>query len=91
MESSKKNTIMVIVIVACLVVAGIITYAASSRETGFKSVKRGTLTWLKCRNPDCEGEHQMDKRDYFETIDKEIEKHPTLMATPPLVCPECGP
>lgn len=85
-----KKPIMIAAVVACIAAAVIITLVSRSGETGIKSVPRGELTWLKCRNPDCETEYQMDKRDYFEAIEKEVRKHPMLMATPPLVCEKCS-
>jgi hypothetical protein len=90
MEEGKKKMIMIVVIVACLVVAGIITYATRSRSTGgIESIKRGTETvWVKCRNPKCENEWQMDKRDYFEYLKEHQE--PTSMTIPAIVCPKCG-
>jgi len=90
MEEGKKKIIMFVIIMACLVAAGIITYASRSRSTGgIESIKRGAETvWVKCRNPDCEHTWQMDKRDYFEYLRKHRE--PMAMTAPPVVCPECG-
>jgi len=89
MEASKKKPIMIGVIVACLALAGIITYTTRSRETGgIGSLKRGKMTWLKCRNPGCEHEHQMDLKDYF--IYMQEHQDPMSMMAPAIVCPECG-
>jgi predicted RNA-binding Zn-ribbon protein involved in translation (DUF1610 family) len=90
MEESKKKMIMAVVVAACLVAAGIITYATWPRSTGgIESIKRGTETvWVKCRNPNCENEWQMDKRDYFEYMAEHQE--PTSMTIPAIVCPKCG-
>lgn len=81
---------MIVVIVACLVAAGIITYATRPRSTGgIESIKRGTATvWVKCRNPDCEHAWQMDKRDYFEYLKEH--QDPMSLTAPAIVCPECG-
>jgi predicted RNA-binding Zn-ribbon protein involved in translation (DUF1610 family) len=91
MEEGKKKMMMIVVIVACLVAAGIITYSTRSRNTGgIESIKRGTeMYWLKCRNPDCEHEWQMDKRDYFEYLNEHREDAPP-MSVPAIVCPKCG-
>jgi predicted RNA-binding Zn-ribbon protein involved in translation (DUF1610 family) len=89
MEDSKKKPIMIGVVVACLVLAGIITYATRSKEAGgIASIKRGKMTWLKCRNPDCEHEYQMDLKDYF--IYMKEHQDPMSLAVPAIVCPECG-
>lgn len=90
MEEGKKKTIMIVVIVACLVAAGIITYATRSGSTGgIESIRRGTETvWVKCRNPDCEHTWQMDRRDYFEYLRDHHD--PMSMTAPAIVCPNCG-
>jgi predicted RNA-binding Zn-ribbon protein involved in translation (DUF1610 family) len=90
MEESKKKPIMIGIIVVCLVLAGAITYITSSgEEGGLDSIKRGEqMFWLKCRNPDCEHEFQMDMKDYF--IYMKEHQDPMSMAPPAVVCPECG-
>jgi rubrerythrin len=86
MEEGKKKMIMIGVIVACIVAAIVITVATHSGSSsgGVDSIKRGTMIWLKCRK--CENTWQMDKRDYFEYI----EKYRVGMTIPPLVCPKCS-
>jgi len=89
MEESKKKPIMIGVVVVCLALAGIITYVTNSGEGGgIESIKRGKPTWLKCRNPDCEHEYQMDLKDYFIYVRDHQE--PMSLAAPALVCPNCG-
>jgi len=89
MEESKKKAIMIAVIVVCLALAGAITYITTTGSSGtVESFKRGQLTWLKCRNPDCEHEYQMDLKDYFIYVRDHQE--PMSLAVPPIVCPECG-
>ena len=90
MEASKKKPIMIGVIVACLALAGIITYTTRSGETGgITSLKRGQeMFLLKCRNPGCEHEHQMDMKDYFVYMKEH--QDPMSMTAPAIVCPECG-
>jgi predicted RNA-binding Zn-ribbon protein involved in translation (DUF1610 family) len=88
MEEGKKKMIMIGVIVACIAAAVIITVATHSKrsEGGIESIEPGTMYWLKCRNPKCENTWQMDKKDYFEYI----EKHRMGMTAPGVVCPKCG-
>ena len=89
MEDSKRKSIMIGVIVTCLVLAGIITYATRSKRAGsIESIKPGQMIWVKCRNPDCETEYQMDKKVYFKTL-QEI-RDPMMMTAPGLACKECG-
>ena len=90
MEDSKKKPIMIGVVVVCLVLAGIITYATRSGSGGgLDTIKRGQeMFWLKCRNPDCENEWQMDMKDYFMYMKEH--QDPMSMAPPAHVCPKCG-
>lgn len=86
MDNSKKKPVMIGAIVACLVVAVVVTYMNSGTSSDIGSMKRGQLTWVKCNNPDCKAEYQMDKKDYFEYL----QENATGMSTPALVCKECG-
>jgi ribosomal protein L40E len=89
MDEGKKKIIMIVVIVACIVAAVVITVATHSGSStgGVDSIKRGTaMLWIKCRSPKCENTWQMDKRDYFEYI----EKYRMGMTVPGVVCPKCG-
>jgi ssDNA-binding Zn-finger/Zn-ribbon topoisomerase 1 len=89
MEEGKKKMIMIGVIVACIAAAVIITVATHSGSSigGIESIKRGeAMFWIKCRNPKCEHTWQMDKRDYFDYL----EKHRVAMTVPGIVCPKCG-
>lgn len=87
MEDSKKKPIMIAIIVACIALAGVITYVSSSGGGGgIEAVQRGEMMWVKCSNPDCAAEHQIDKKDYFMYI----QEHQKGVATPPLVCKDCG-
>ncbi len=87
MEDSKKKPIMIAIIVACIALAGVITYVSSSGGgSGIEAVERGEMMWVKCSNPDCAAEYQIDKKDYFMYI----QEHQKGVAIPPLVCKECG-
>jgi ribosomal protein L40E len=89
MEEGKKKMIMIGIIVACFVAAGIIFFATRSRGPGggIEDIKRGqAMYWMKCRNPECENTWQMDMKDYFEYI----EKHRVGMTVPGVLCPKCN-
>jgi uncharacterized OB-fold protein len=88
MEEGKKKIIMIIVILVCIVAAIIITVATHSGSSagGIESIPTGTMVWLKCRNPQCENTWQMDRRDYYDFIDK----HREGFVVPGIVCPKCG-
>jgi predicted RNA-binding Zn-ribbon protein involved in translation (DUF1610 family) len=90
MEEGKKKIIKIVVVVACLVAAGIITYAtrSGSSSSGIDSIERGEMIWLKCRNPKCENEWQLDKKDYLVYLKEHAT--PGMMTAPPVVCPKCS-
>lgn len=86
MEDSKKKRIMIGVVVVCFVAAGVIWYATRPADTGIGSIKRGTMFWVKCNEPKCGAEYQIDSKDYYEYV----QKHQKGMGPPPLICKECG-
>jgi hypothetical protein len=89
MEDSKKKPIMIGVIVVCLALAGGITYMSRAKDSGgIESLKRGTMVWLKCRNPGCETEYEMDMKDYFLYLKEH--QDPMSMAAPAIVCRDCS-
>ncbi|MFA5251104.1 MAG: hypothetical protein WC454_00765 [Phycisphaerae bacterium] len=87
MEESKKKIIMIGIIVACIVAAIVITVATQSSGDGVDSLRRGqAMVWIKCRSPKCENTWQMDKKDYFEYL----EKNRSGMTVPGIACPKCN-
>lgn len=92
MEASKKKTIMITIVVACLALAGAVTFSMrGTQKAGLEGVKAGEEMWLvKCSNPDCEVDYQIDKREYLETLAKRREELSMGMGSPPLICQECG-
>lgn len=88
MEEGKKKMIMIVIIVACIAAAITITVVTRSGG-GLETIRRGTaMVWFKCRNPDCEHEWQMDRRDYSEYLREQQE--PMAMVAPATVCPKCS-
>ncbi|MBN2317215.1 MAG: hypothetical protein JXM79_25035 [Sedimentisphaerales bacterium] len=86
-----KNRNYIIVIVVCLVLAGLIFYATRSNNVGgIESLESGKLIWVKCSNPDCGATYQMDEKDYFLQIHEQTRAHPMALQTPALVCKKCG-
>jgi hypothetical protein len=91
-----KNTIYVVVIVVCIALAVVIFIMTQSDGSGgLESIKRGKqLYWVKCNNPNCNAEYQMDKRDYYdqlqEKIREKIKVNPLASQTPALTCEKCG-
>ena len=90
MEDSKKKVVMVVVIVACLAAAGAITIMRSTGSGGLKDIPDSAMTWMRCRNQDCEATYQMGLKVFFKTVEEYHVEHPMTMTTPPLVCEKCG-
>ena len=88
MEDSSKKSFMIGVIVVCLAVAGIVTFTRRSSSTGGGSVSRsGRKVLVKCSNPDCGADYEMDEKEYHEEISERIDR--TKFGIQPLVCKKC--
>lgn len=86
-----KNTVYIIVIVVCLVLAAVIAYKyifTSGSGGGIDDIPEGKMTWVKCNNPQCKTEYQISEREYYKAINERL--NPMAMATPPLTCKKCG-
>lgn len=91
MEESKRKSIMIGVIIACFVLAGVIIYKYSiGPEVPGTEVLRGQKIWVKCSNADCGEAYQMDKKEFFDSMEKLVRQNPMEPQTPPLVCEKCG-
>lgn len=91
MEDKKRNTIYAVLIVGCLVVAGVITYV--TRSPGGSGVPKhfaGQSVWVKCINQDCGGAYEMDMKEFFDRREELMVLNPTGIEAPPLECKECG-
>lgn len=89
MEDSRKKPIMVGVIVVCLIVAGLITFARrGGGGEGLNSISDDEMTWVKCNNPSCKAEYQMGKKKFYEAQKERF--NPLVRTTPPLTCEKCG-
>jgi hypothetical protein len=87
-----KNTIYVVVIVLCLILAIVVFLMTRSGSSGsLRNMKRGEeMYWVKCNNPKCGEVYQIDKKDYFEQVRERMEISPLSQQTPPLICEKCG-
>jgi len=87
MEESKKKAVMIGVIVVSVVLAIVIFSKSRSGSKGSSlDAFKGELMWVKCSNPDCEAEYQMDKKEYFEYV----QTHARPGGMEPLACEKCG-
>lgn len=85
MEESRKKPIMVGVIVACLVLAGIIFIKTRPPSGPNLKVFRYDTTWVKCRA--CGASYEMNLKKYHEFILEHAD--PTSLLPPALTCKEC--
>ena len=89
MEDSRKKPIMISVIVVCLVVAGLITFARRGGGSGgIDDIPDDKMTLVKCNNSSCNAEYEMSEKQYF----KQMQERFNLMArsTLPVTCEKCG-
>jgi len=75
----KKKPILIGVIVGCLVLAAIITFATNKPGGGDKK-KLEETTLIKCRN--CNAVYELPIKDYQEQM--------TASGSPRIICKECG-
>jgi predicted Zn-ribbon and HTH transcriptional regulator len=89
MEEGMKKTVMLGVVIACLAIAGVVTYSRySGGEGGIDSIAEEDMIWVKCNNPACKAEYQVGMKGYFQYIQENV--NPLAQTTPALVCEKCG-
>lgn len=88
MEDETKKKVMIGVIIACIACAVIVHLAFRKEETGIGTIDPEKTTWVKCMNPQCGVDYEMQLRKFHEEAEKASD--PTSLATPPLECKECG-
>ena len=89
MEDSKKKPIMIGVIVVCLVVAGLITFARrGGGGGGIDDIPDDKMTLVKCNNPKCNAVYEMSEKQYFKQIQERF--NPMARSTPAVTCEKCG-
>jgi len=90
MDEAQKKPLMIGVVVVCLVVAVAITIKTwPSGAKGIPGIYKHESIWVKCRNPACKTEYQMNKYDYHKAIEDYFIKHPQAPAIPGLKCEKC--
>jgi len=89
MEDSKKKPIMIGVIVVCLVIAGLVTFARRGGRGGtIDDIPDDRMVWVKCNNPQCKAEYEMGEKAYHKAVQERLD--PRSLATPALICEKCG-
>ena len=64
-DESKKNKIMIGIAAVCFILAGITTCAHFSDNNVSLEDSDYEKIWVKCKNPNCETEYQMERDEYF--------------------------
>ncbi|MHC4323934.1 MAG: hypothetical protein ACYSUX_06650 [Planctomycetota bacterium] len=89
MEDSKKKPIMIGVIIVCLVIAGLVTFARRGGSgSGIEGIPDDEMTWVKCGNKSCNAEYEMGKKQYLKAMQERF--NPMARTAPPLTCETCG-
>lgn len=72
MDAEKKKPILLGIVVVCLVVAGGITLfrTVGGSDEGIESIPKGEMMWVKCTNQNCNAEYEMEKRDYYKSVEQ---------------------
>jgi hypothetical protein len=89
MEDSMKKPIMIVVIVACLGVAGLVLFSGGP-DGGASGIPEGDTMWVKCNNKACNAEYEMGKRKYYQELEANVNPNPMATGPTPVPCKECG-
>jgi len=90
MEEGSKKPILIGIIVVCVVLAGVITLKRRGGGSRIPKEWEKEQIWVKCINPECDYEGQMNKAEFYEWQENYPKEHPGVYVAPPMPCPECG-
>jgi hypothetical protein len=85
-----KNVIYGIVIVVCLLVAGLVIFRGGSDTSGIGSIPDDEQTWVLCTNKDCKAAYEMGKKQYYTEMEEKAKQSTGMMMMPLLACQTCG-
>lgn len=89
MEENAKKTLMIVVSIACIAAASVFIY--KSMGGGTASGEPTGKTWIKCNNPKCNNEYQIDAKTYNEFVMNNGGPRQFLMSgAVPMKCPKCN-
>ena len=83
-----KNLIYVIVIVLCLLVAGIVVFSRGSGGGGIEDISEDEQVWVMCRR--CNHSYQMGKKEFYRQLEEKAKESTNMMMAPHLTCEKCG-
>ncbi len=75
----------------CLVAGFFLVWRHLSQRTveGVASIEPGQALVVLCVNSSCQYQSQMDKRSYYEEVEKRLRANPQ-QSQPALICSQCG-
>ena len=88
MEDDQKKKVKVAIIVVCLVVAAVVGLTQMGEDEAEIPAFEGMEVWVLCRNPSCEAEYPVPKKDYHEYVQANADPH--LPTAPPMKCEKCS-
>ncbi|MHC4152800.1 MAG: hypothetical protein ACYSSP_11995 [Planctomycetota bacterium] len=86
---SMSKPVMVIVMIACIVLAVVVYIVMLPDEDEGYSQIAGVPMWVKCSNPDCNAEYETDKAIFRESVGELKKQNPMYPGDPPIVCEKC--
>jgi hypothetical protein len=89
MEENAKKTLLIVVAIACIAAAGIITYKTMGGGTA-PGQPTGKM-WVKCNNPKCGNEYQVTSKEYSDFVMQNGGPRQFAMnGAVPMKCPKCN-
>jgi rubredoxin len=88
MPDNMKKPILILVVLVCLASAGAVTLVTRSKKDGIPKSFAKEMTWVKCRNPACNTEYQITKKEYFVYVERNQDWQ--AAGAPALICEKCG-
>jgi phage FluMu protein Com len=89
MEDGTKKIVLIVVIVICFAAAGAITFMTRGGSSANAPAVQAKL-WVKCNNPKCDWENQMERAEYNKTALKNGPDYAVRFGVFPIKCPKCG-
>jgi len=85
-----SKPVMIGVVVVCLILAVVIFFFSGGDDQGAYETLEGNMIWVKCNNPDCNAEYQMDEAEYRRLETEARKSNIMYPGAMPITCKECG-
>ncbi|MHC4265270.1 MAG: hypothetical protein ACYSUK_04970 [Planctomycetota bacterium] len=87
---AMSKPVMIIVLVACLVLAVVLYILLLPDQGGGYEELAGQLALVKCSNSDCNAEYEIDEAEFMGAINEIKKQNPMYPGDPPVACKQCG-